>query len=213
MNRTGTVILLTICCTAHGASAQATPEAATLRQDCRVYRQALLTGEPATRRAEALERVNLCADAAKIFVDWLGSLRTETSPAQFTDFRSEVSGVRDGRLFVRALTMAQDRGASPTARVIALLVVLDQQGYSWSATFTDVTTRGRYCGLPPVADPDTRVLTPLPADYMAQSLAITGRLAADSTEPSVVRNAAACVDRYLQLRNTVYRDEPPALHP
>ena len=209
MNRTGTLILLTICCAAHGASAQATPDAAKLRDDCRVYRQALLTGEPASRRAEALERVNLCGDAANILVDWLGSLRMATSPDQFTGFRSEVSGVRDGLLFAKALTMAQDRGASPTARVIALLVVLDQQGYSWSATFADVATRGRYCGLPPVADPDTRVLTPLPADYMAQSLAITGRLAADSTAPSVVRNAAACVERYLQLRNTVYRTSSP----
>lgn len=209
MNHTGTMILLAICCAAHGASAQATPDAATLRQDCRVYRQALLTGEPATRRTEALERVNLCGDAANIFVDWLGSLRMATSPDQFTGFRSEVSGVRDGRLFVRALAMAQDRGASPTARVIGLLVVLDQQGYSWSATFADVTTRGRYCGLPPVADPDARVLTPLPADYMAQSLAVAGQLTADSTAPSVVRNAAACVERYLQLRNTVYRTSSP----
>lgn len=200
-------------CAVGPLSAQVNPDSVKLRNDCRLYRQILLTGEPATHRAEALERVNLCGDAPSIFVDWLGSLSTATDPGQFADFRSEVSGVRDGQLFARALAMAQDRGVSSTARVVSLLVVLDQQGYSWSATFSNVTTRGRYCGLGPVSGVDTRVLTALPADYLERSLDVTGQLASDSTESTIVRNAAACVNRYLQLRNTVYRDEPPPLHP
>ncbi|MGB7211167.1 MAG: hypothetical protein WBC97_00920 [Gemmatimonadales bacterium] len=195
------------------AKAQADPDSVKLRNDCRRYRQVLTTGKPAPHRAEALERVNLCQDAPSIFVDWLGSLSSATNPDQFADFRSEVSGVRDGLVFAKALATSQDRGGSPTARVVALLVVLDQQGYSWSAAFTNVITRGKYCALAPASGVDTRVLTPLPSDYLDQSIAVSARIASDVNEPTPVRNAAACVHRYLVLRNTLYRDDPPALHP
>lgn len=207
------LMLLLLVGAALPANAQATPDSVKLRNDCRLYRQVLTTGESAPYRAEALGRVNLCQDAPSIFVDWLGSLSTATNPDQFADFRSEVSGVRDGLLFAKALAMSQDRGVSPTARVVALLVVLDQQGYSWSATFTNVVTRGQYCGLTPVAEVNTRVLTPLPSDYLDHSIAVSAHIASDVKESTPVRNAAACVHRYLVLRNTIYLDDPPPLHP
>lgn len=211
MNRTGTTILLAICCTANGASAQATPDSLQLRNDCRLYRQVVLTGEPAPRRAEALERLGLCPDAMGIVGDWLTSLSGAADPARFAELRSEIAGVRDGALFERAFAMAEGRSATPTARVIALIIVFDQQGMSWMIDYDAMVGNGRHCVLTPASGVETRALSPLPADYFARTVALAAKLGADAGEPATVRKAAQCVSKYLTLRRTIYRHGPPPL--
>ena len=193
------------------AVAQATADSLQLRSDCRLYRQIVLTGEPAPRRAEALERLGLCPDAMAIVGDWLTSLSGAADPTRFAELRGEIAGVRDGALFERAFALAEGRSATPTARVIALIIVFDQQGMSWTTDYDAMVGNGRHCVLTPASGVETRALSPLPADYFARTVALAAKLGADADEPATVRKAAQCVSKYLTLRSTIYRHGPPPL--
>lgn len=211
MKLSSAVILGALICSAMPASAQANPDSVKLRNDCRLYRQILLTGQPATHRAVALERLGLCPDAMAIAADWLTSLSDVSDPGQFADLRGEITGMRDGTLFERAFAIAQNRSATPTARVVALTIVLDQQGVMWSTDFSLMISKGSYCALGRLTGVVIRVGNALPADYFDRSIALAAALGADSTESPMVRSAAQCVSKYLGYRNTIDRNIPPPL--
>lgn len=205
------MILGVLVCIAMPASAQANPDSVKLRNDCRLYRQILLTGQPAPHRAEALERLGLCPDAMAIAADWLTSLSGASDPGQFADLQGDIAGVRDGILFARAFAIAQDRSATPTARVVALTIVLDQQGIMWSTDFSVMTSKGSYCALGRLTGVVIRVGNALPPDYFDRSIALAAAIGADSTESPMVRSAAQCVSKYLGYRKTIDRDVQPPL--
>jgi hypothetical protein len=130
-------------------------------------------------------------------------LRAETDTVQLREFWRASRYLRDGELFGASLDVAGDRGASPQARVFALLSLLHTVRFGRSADYRHMVggfeedsglrrVRGG-CARIFVSD-DVRIVgSPLPVDYAERVQTLAERLRTDVTEPLDVQTAASCL--------------------
>lgn len=197
-----TAVLLIACARVH---AQTDPDSVYAPSACRLARQVLETGEPARHTAWALRQIGACGPATHgaTLADAVRRLRAETDTAQLREFWRASRYLRDGELFRASLDVAGNRGASPQARVFALLSLLHTVRVGRSADYRHMVggfeedsglrrVRGG-CARIFVSD-DVRIVgSPLPADYGERVRTLAQRLRKDVTEPLDVQTAASCL--------------------
>ena len=185
--------------------AQADPDEVRLRNNCRLARQVIETGQPAPHTDWALRQIGACGPATQGAA--LGSavrrLRAETDTTVLREFWRASRYLLDGELFRASLDIAGDPGASTHARVFALLSLLHTVRFGRSADYRHMVggfeddaglrrVRGG-CAQIVVSD-DVRLRgAPLPAGYLEQVRALVSRLRADTAAPVDVQTAASCV--------------------
>lgn len=182
--------------------AQAHADSVHHRNDCRLARQVIETGQPSRHTDWALRQIGGCGSevyGASIAAG-VRRLRAETDTAVLGRLWNPMHFLQDGSLYDAALEIAGDRAASVPSRVFALLALIHASRLGTSATYPGVTggfdehgfVRGG-CGNITVYD-DVRITgTPLPADWRAQVQALGERLRSDLSEPLDVRTAASCL--------------------
>jgi hypothetical protein len=185
------------------ARGQADPDSVNLRNDCRLATQVMRTGDPAPRLQWATSIIHRCgADAlADANVAALKRLRSPADTFELEQVWNQLQYVRDGRIYRTALEIAQDRHASTTARVDALLWLQRLRAPNQGATKEDVTggfdssgsVRGG-CGRYAHIAGTFRYLDgePLPAGFVAEITQVAGAVSSDPSQPLDVRTAANC---------------------
>jgi hypothetical protein len=183
--------------------AQAEPDSIRRRNNCRLALQVIETGNPQPRQEWALQYIPFCApgERAMAYLARIRQLRQSSSVVNLR--RAMPLGVfRDAALFEAVADLAQDRTASTTARIVALMELSALVGDRYSfPVFEGFSSGLNERGLPRRSCARTNAhprgredgATPLPADYAPRVAAIADRIATDEAEPSEIRSAASCV--------------------
>ena len=210
MNGTGLLLRGGLCIVLLGACAPATRAQMPARtpptaHDCRVAanRAASNPNSEAYRWAVTQGRLAECGSVgAEATAAHLRSANTLGDSLLLQGVMLNAATNRHPALLEAALEVVQDREARLPVRVMALEVVLRQHDVqsafagSRDALFTEPV--GRFCRVTYVEHATYQSSTPLPADYPARVAETLTRLAADTREPAVLRDLAACVGRALQ---------------
>jgi hypothetical protein len=164
------------------------------------------TERPAYEQTAALEYLKWCGRAgAAITAQIVSASRTERDAPALENFYDIVDDWRDAQIMDAASEVARDPGATVPARVHAIKHLL-RLVYSNSVYTYDRLIAGPYratldgqhrmprCRVGFASELADRVGTPLRAEYEATIRRALGTLADDSTAPTPVRNAAACVE-------------------
>jgi hypothetical protein len=147
-------------------------------------------------------------------VSMLNAASDGNDPARLADVLTYASKFRDGAVFDAALRLANDRAATPRARVLGLLVAYSLVEPSfWPSPprdpeqhFTDLAPEK--CVLWSAwLTPPYWVDNGLPPDHLARLLAITKQLSGDAQTPALVRGIAGCAPFTLE---TLIRSRSPS---
>jgi hypothetical protein len=192
--------LLAAACSPTIGTAQANPDSIRLRNDCRLAEQVLATGHPAPREKWALGVIWNCRDAGATMATALRAASTSSDTAYLNALTEPFIRLRDGAVFAAAVSVAQNPGATPPARVAAvrtLMYAVQPGGYVALAALSNPHTL--FCFETP--SPHSEVLngTPLPADYVQQVRTLFYRIEHDSAESQELRRAAHCGSLLIQM--------------
>jgi hypothetical protein len=191
-----------------GAKLAAQPPTMRVRptpQECRVWVNKLQSStHSAAHRAALIDnRLSDCGEAgANALARALLQIGGTREPTGRGSLMFQASYSRHPAVLAAALQLAADREATPIARVVGLYVALRQHDITRALDggLDRLTSApvGRLCV------PDYILHTgehnfsaPLPTDYRERIRSVTTRIARDSTESSILRELAACVERGL----------------
>lgn len=180
------------------ASAQANPDSIHRRNDCRLAAQVLSSGEPRPRLQWAAEVMPGCPQAGRTIASAISRHRTSADTVFLSWITLPANSLQDGDVFDAAMSVLQDRTATPEARVYAnrlLYWLLYPSSGVYYSTLVDVDGDGRN---PCVAFGSSSHMvlvqgSPLPPDWKSRVHAATRRVMQDLSEPGPVRQSAACV--------------------
>jgi hypothetical protein len=173
----GSFVLLGVLAPAIPVSAQehhANPDAAALRNDCRLARQVLLHGQPANKREWALGIAPNCGtDGADAIAHQLRQARTAQARTPALDAIANAAVmIIDEQIYVAARSIAVDASAGEAARVHALGIWLSQVTAGdilpYDALVSDPATGGELIFGPSVSEGPLSIRA-LPADALASS--------------------------------------------
>jgi hypothetical protein len=189
------VVLLALC--ASPSEAQESRDVH-IRNDCQLAAQIVVTGQPAGKSEWAMLVVRDCPGAASALARSFSEARGSADTTLLKRLTAPTDWLVDGRIVATALSIFQDRGASPQARVYAVrtliwslapgdeieyghLVDVDRNGV-WSCGGRGASFHGQ------VTQGDR-----LPRGWPARVDAVARAIHGDSSEPPSVRQAAACL--------------------
>lgn len=178
---------------------QANPDSVTHRNECRLARQTVLTGNPAPHLRWALGYLASCGagEQGAAVGQAVRRLRTETDTSILRPYWRIARYLVDRELFEAAEEIAVDRSASTEARVFAMTALISAAGMI--ADYDQLVGGFRPDGIVAgecwtvVSGEFQRTDTPLPDDYQERVAAVQQRLRTDPSEPTDIRTGAACL--------------------
>lgn len=178
------------------AFAQADPDSVQLRNDCRLAIQVLTTGQPAPKRPWASSFIAACgAEAGGPLADLMRRNRASADTALLNEITRPAFRLRDGQVFTAAHEIAEDRSASPQARVFAVRTLIwsisPGRWYRYSDLADDASGRTDCIG-DLYTDFEYTEGAALPPDYLQRVLELAERLMKIEEESQAVKNAAIC---------------------
>jgi len=173
-------------------AAQANPGEIKHRNDCRLAEQVLVKGEPANKRAWALQLIGTCDEAPAVLVGLWTSPPTDADEIQSLYYASIHSG--DPQVFDAAFAVVQNTSAPSTLRLAALGTVVTRVRPDLMLSFSE---RKPLEGIPPLewnnvwgtVDHPWDEAGPPPAGAMDQVVQLVHELATNSGD-SLLRDSA-----------------------
>lgn len=198
MIKVRTIALLVLVFAPACATAQANTDSVHLRNDCRLARQVLTTGNPRPRMQWAAEQITRCPDVGATLAEALSLHRTSTDTTELYWLTNPANSLQDGRTFEAATSIFEDRGASSQARVYAARVLywlLYPSAGVYYGTLTDVNDDGHWPCVLFGASSHMEVVrgTPLPPNWRSQLRQTAGAIMRDQSQPAPVRQSAVCL--------------------
>lgn len=180
---------------------QANPDSVKLRNDCRLARQILETGQPSPHAEWARQTIGFCGPEV-----WGASVaaavrrvRTATDQSELALYWADSQWLRDRHLFEAALEIAGDRSASVPTRVFAFRALRKLLYPGEVSKYKDLVggfdargwvRGGCKSGWVHFDMPYDGVA--LPSNYSEQIRLLAQRVRTDLSEPEDIRTAAAC---------------------
>jgi hypothetical protein len=197
-----TTIVLLPCASATAQVATSQSRTTHLAKECEKAAKIVEKGKPDKKELGAWEFLWRCGSAAgPAAAAGIRAMRTETEFEVLSRTMPMIWYFLDPEVLQAQLDVANDRSATPLARVFAV------RGLGSFVTspelvvdFDELMTLADDCGLGRMTHGQVRQGGSLPSDYEARVIAALERLAWDASAPSSVRSAAKCMTQASRLR-------------
>jgi hypothetical protein len=163
------------------------------RNECRLARQVLETGHPATHYQWALDRAWHCPEAAAGIRSRMERTAASRDTAALNALTQPTLTLRDGGIFRTALAIAGDKGASTEARIFAGRTLIYTMRPSGGIAYEAFVNPDRSCSGDISPHQSFVSGAPVPADYVDRIHTLGRRLQADGSEPAVIRRLGVCL--------------------
>jgi len=162
--------------------------------DCRTAAETVVTGEPEGRTWSALIKIRECrAEGGTAIAAAIREHRASRDTAMLSRLGDAAQLLRDGEMFVAALDVLDDAGASPEARISAARTLILGLRPHAQITAAQLTGGNCYGSLPAPHATAARGGNPMPPDFAARARTVSLRVVGDSTVTGPLRVAARCL--------------------
>jgi len=179
--------------------------------NCRRATQIVAKGKPEKKEEWAWAMVLGCgADGGLAARDAWMKLRTVTDTSDLEELYGRVWSFRDAALFEAARRSLGDPSATAQSRVYSAMMLVSQLFDNMGPSYTDFISAGpnKVCRVSSVYDRGITTGAALPADARQRVRAAALGVLSSASVPTIVQNAARCIQQTLDIDNRVQASKP-----